>query len=75
MEDYTFYDFETKDERPTRYIHFSKINKVCSARMSKDIAKEIDSSGLTRCRVRRDNITGEICLVFNKDKGAQVGRN
>lgn len=25
--------------------------------------------------MRRDNITGEICLVFNKDKGAQVSRN
>lgn len=75
MEDYTFYDFETTDERPTRYIHFSKINTAFWARVSKNIAKEIDSSGLTRCRVRRDNITGEICLVLNKDKGAQVGRN
>lgn len=45
MEDYTFYDFETTDERPTRYIHFSKINTVYLARVSKNIAKEIDSSG------------------------------
>ena len=75
MEYYTFYDFEAKPTRSGRYIHFSKTNKLCLSRVSKNIAKEIEQKRLTKCRVRRDNITGEICLVFNKDKGAQVSRN
>lgn len=75
MEDYTFYDFEAKPTRSERYIHFSKTNSVCLSRVSKNIAKEIEQKRLTKCRVRRDNITGEICLIINNEKGSPVGRN
>ena len=75
-EDYTYFDFESRgrrkkmDEHQCALNHYDKrhcltINQTCSA--------YIIEQGLQRVRIRYDNITGDVCLVFNKEIGTPVG--
>ena len=75
MEDFTFYDFEKKagiNERTIGKGHaalnYNKKNKCLSfgVHESADIIK----AKLMKVRVRVDNITGDMHLVFNRDQGA-----
>lgn len=76
-EDFTFFDFE-RPERQKRVINKGVASLVvCKTTrylyINIDDSKEIAEKKLLRLRVRLDNITGAIHLVFNKTNGA-VGR-
>lgn len=75
MEDFTFYDFEKKPAVSDRTIgkghaalNYNKKNMCLSfgTHESADIIK----ANLMKVRVRVDNITGDMHLVFNRDQGA-----
>lgn len=77
MEDFTFYDFEKKPAVSDRTIgkghaalNYNKKNMCLSfgVHESTDIIK----AKLMKVRVRVDNITGDMHLVFNRDQGAQA---
>ena len=76
MEDFTFYDFDKTGTISDRVIDKGKAainykNKKGSY-LSFGIreSSEIISKGLLKMRVRVDNITGAIHLLFNKEQGA-----
>ena len=75
MEDFTFYDFEKKPSVSDRTIgkghaalNYNKRNMCLSfgTHESADIIK----ADLLKVRVRVDNITGDMHLVFNRQQGA-----
>ena len=74
MDDYKFYDFESNkggrgrslDENTIR-IHNKKGNR--SLVVNKYVTELIQKNNLLKLRIREDCITGELCMVFNKDKG------
>ena len=75
MEDFTFYDFEKKPSITDRTIgkghiaiNYKKKNMCVSfgVHESSDIIK----AKLMKVRVRVDNITGDMHLVFNREVGA-----
>ena len=77
MEDFTFFDFdegskirERKIEKGQMAINYKTKNAY--ATMSREDTDDIANAGLDKVRIRVDNITGAMHLVFNKEKGATV---
>ena len=77
MEDFTFFDFEKKKagqklaiEEGTAALNYKIKDSFLSFGIAESAA--IIKNNLLRMRVRLDNITGAIHLVFNKDQGAQA---
>ena len=75
MEDYTFYDFST----PCRGRQITRrIARICNKKgyrriyFSKEIADEIKDIDQCKLRLRRDNITGDVHMIFNTEIGLPV---
>jgi hypothetical protein len=73
-EDYTFYDFfqKNKSRIPDNHISISWHKRTYYLLISINISKEIRESGLDKLRVRVDNITNDIHLLFNNEVGLPV---
>ena len=77
MEDFTFYDFEKVSPVRERkiedgYVAINYKNKGSYITLSKRETNDIQSEGLSKVRVRVDNITGAMHLVFNNEHGVAV---
>lgn len=77
MEDFTFFDFDKPSSVRERAIQEGQMainykNKNSYITFGQKETQEIACADLTKVRVRLDNITGAVHLVFNKEKGAAV---
>lgn len=74
MEDFTFYDFGNSNSRKLEPNHFSVNHKKSnySVTFNLNTSKQILDSGLIFVRIRKDNITGDLHFVFNKQLGCKV---
>ena len=77
MEDFTFFDFDKPTGVRERTIQEGQaaINykkKGSYLTFGQKETHDLYSLGLNKIRIRLDNITGAVHLVFNKDKGAAV---
>lgn len=74
MEDFTFFDFESKGTSFGIAPHTFAINRKkgnYTVVMSKSDSKTIIENNLLRLRLRQDNITGDLHFVFNATTGAK----
>lgn len=74
MEDFTFFDFTESTRkgsgRRLREHTFSVVyNDSSCITINIEDGKIIREKQMTHLRVRKDNVTGELCLVFNKERG------
>lgn len=70
MEDYTFIDFDNGSvQRAIKFVGremlISSNKHSMYIRLSNSVSDEIDRKSLDRLRIRIDNLTGDIYLVFN----------
>lgn len=75
MEDYTFYDFETRPQSARMSDNELSINhseKNKSITFNIQVSDEIIQSGLMKLRVRKDNITGDLHLILNREHGSKI---
>ena len=75
MEDFTYFDFDSKGlaGRTIDDNHFrGYLHSTSAITMNKKDSALIHEKGMTHLRVQRNNLTGEIFLVFNKGKGIEL---
>lgn len=78
MEDYTFFDFEnSRRGREISGFAMRVYNKRGNRRVqfSKNVGEVVTKRGLSKLRIRKDNMTGRIHLLFNRDKGVTIKNN
>ena len=75
MEDFTFFDFESRNWRSRMEDDEFAVNHSVSYKsvtFNQAISEEIIRSGLTKVRIRKDNITGDLHFVFNSENGSRI---
>lgn len=75
MEDYTFYDFATPRKGKKIIGRIARISNRAGSRrisFSKEISDEIKEIKPCKLRLRRDNITGDVHMIFNPEIGLAV---
>lgn len=79
--DFTFFDFESKrggrntiPERGFQLYILKGKSQNYTLSMGKLVSKQIIEKGLDKMRIRVDNITGQIHLVFNKTIGKSLNK-
>lgn len=81
QEDYQWHDFDNSYRGNRSGLDESTI-RVCSTKgkqnavyFNRKMSEQIKDSGLTRMRIREDLVTGDMHLIFNKERGANVNVN
>lgn len=75
MEDFTFYDFTYKNRCSSigeNKFALNNTEKTCCLTFNVETSAEIIKNGLLFLRLRVDNITGDMHLVFTKDTGLKL---
>lgn len=78
MEDFTFYDFTSSDgKRRLQENQFSINHKKSnhSVTVCQQLSTTILNTKLLYLRIRKDNITGDIHFVFNREVGCKITTN
>lgn len=77
MEDFTFFDFKPNAKgRGTLYHNEARLTNGMQNKtlyFNARIRGLVFSMGLTKLRIRKDNLTGDVHFVFNKDTGLPCG--